>query len=51
MTDPDFVEAQQQFIGSAFGDGRFGAGVYGGAQILYGDDEVPQNTNWTETDE
>lgn len=51
MTDPDFVEVQAQFIGSEFGAGAYGAGVYGGEQILYGDDEVPQSTNWTEVDE
>ena len=51
MTDPDFVEVQKQFIGSQWGAGNYGSGVYGGEQALYGDDESPQTTNWGEIDE
>lgn len=51
MSDPDFVEVAQQLVGTEFGTGDYGAGVYGGTISLLGDNESPQTTAWTEIDE
>lgn len=51
MSDPDFSEVSQQIVGTQFGTGTYGSGVYGGTISLLGDAEYPQETAWTEITE
>lgn len=51
MSGPDFVEVAQQLVGTQFGSGAYGAGVYGGTIALLGDGESPQETAWAEVEE